>query len=86
MNFESCGVLSSESAWATVFGEATLSRHVVEGVSLWYSDDGSEANFQDYESHAFGGFFQPRMKQYVRYSSNICDIQVGLDWTRQKKH
>jgi hypothetical protein len=86
MNFESCGVLSSESAWATVFGEATFSRHVAEGVSLWYSDDGSEANFQDYESHAFGGFFQPRMKQYVRYSSNICDIQVGLDWTRQKKH
>jgi hypothetical protein len=80
--FHTCGVLSSRSAWTSLFHTQTYTNSsVFNGVSLWYSSDESKPNFKDFRSEAasFGGWSTPSMKQFVR-QTDLCGFSVGNDW------
>jgi hypothetical protein len=81
--FSSCGVFASETAWTSVFGSSSYTNATAfKHVPLWYRNDGSNTNFKDYSSIAFGGWSSPSMKQYTK-RSEVCEISVGLDWVRE---
>jgi hypothetical protein len=80
--FNSCGVLSSRSVWTTLFHTSTYTNSsAFDGVSVWYSDDGSMPNFKDFREGdtSFGGWSTPSMKQFER-KSDLCGFVVGKDW------
>jgi hypothetical protein len=80
--FQSCGVLSTRAVWTTLFHTSTYTNSsVFDGVSVWYSDDGSKPNFKDFreEDVSFGGWSTPSMKQFER-QNDVCGFVVGSDW------
>jgi hypothetical protein len=82
--FHSCGVLSSQTVWTSVFNDAGYTNHsVFEGVSVWYSSDESKPNFKDFRdgSESFGGWTTPVMKQFESRQLGLCDMITGLDWS-----
>jgi hypothetical protein len=81
--FHHCGVLSSQSAWESVFGSSTYTNSsVFSSVSVWYSSDGSNPNFKSFRDGdlSFGGWSTPTMKQFERRNIGLCDMVAGFDW------
>jgi hypothetical protein len=82
-HFNHCGVMTSENAWARVFGSSTYHNATVfSGVPLWYSNTGTPASYADFVGGevTIGTWNSANMKQYS--AVNMCGVTVGLDWTK----
>ena len=75
------GIFSSEVNYDKIFGNVKYSYAKDQGAVAGYSSTAQQANFNDWDMVAFGGWDLPYFKRY-KYSTYVdaCPSTVGLDF------
>jgi len=74
--FEKVGIYSTYSAWGSVLEDASEGTPDLQKLDLWYVHYDNDAGFDDFTSVTFGGWKQPKIKQYGGVVSS-CGILVN---------
>ena len=72
------GIYSSQYMWSNIMGSATACEKFTS-VGLWYAHYDGVASFSDWESHKFGGWTKPSIKQY-KGTTTYCGAGVDFSW------
>ena len=72
------GIYASQYMWEQIFGSTTACEKHTD-VPLWYAHYDGVASFSDWESHKFGGWSKPSIKQY-KGTTTYCGAGVDLSW------
>ena len=72
------GIYASQYMWSQIFGSATACEKYTD-VPIWYAHYDGVASFADWESHKFGGWTKPNIKQY-KGTTSFCGAGVDFSW------